>query len=535
MGVVVEQRGEELWITFPYHPELVGRIKAMVPGRKWDPVNKAWVAPASSSAAVLAAFPGASYVGAVKREAVRQRVFMAGQNVKDAPQPEGIELELRPYQCSGVYVLSQMKKAILADDMGLGKTVQGIAWALGKRMPDRGTLVVCPSSVKLNWKRELERARPGDSVTVIDGPVVNTGGLFGTPDWIIVNYERLWRKGPAAALKECKFSAVIFDEAHRVKNLKSNQSKAALALAKRIPACLAMTGTPVENRPQEAFALMVLAGLYTRRDEWHFMNRYCVQDDGWGRNYNGAFHLDELHGLLSSVMVRRKKEDVLSELPPKIYSYHLVEKLENSADYSKAERTYIAKLNSPKPLNDFSELMTLKRVCALGKVAAMAERLKECNEEGHKAIVYSSFLGPIAELMNLFPNSAVSLTGSDSTKVRQEKIDEFTSNRFCRFVFTTLSEGINLQSASRVYFLDLPWTPAKKEQVEARAHRMGQTRGVEVINVLASNSIDERLARILMDKEHVIAAVVDGQTDNVVQQSVMRKLRDSYRATARGE
>ncbi|GMR23603.1 MAG: hypothetical protein BMS9Abin37_2046 [Acidobacteriota bacterium] len=541
MSITIDVQDDKVWIRFPFDRDLIDLVKAAVPGRRYDPEQKAWWAPVESLSAIYVALPDANYLNGCKDTAERKTadiIQRAGMSLKEgATQPEGIELELFEFQKAGVYLLNKLSHALLADEMGLGKTIQGIAWAHARKKKNKGCLVVCPASVKLNWEREIRRCRPTDRILVIDSAEYhNLGGLFGTPDWVIVNYDRIWREGCKRALRKCYFHSVIMDEAHYVKNLQTNRSKLALEFAGVADGVLAMTGTPIMNRPQELFATLVMLRKFRKKDQWWYLKRFCgATKTNYGWDFSGASRLAELHSHLKTLMVRRKKSEVLKDLPPKIYSYHMVEKLENMKEYSAAEKKLIVALQAGKisATRSNESLMELKRLCAMGKVKAAIDRLDACKDEGRKALIFCSYLEPLRQLHRHYSGSSVMIQGSNTTQQRQGAVDSFQNNRFVLFAFCSTmaaSQGINMTAAGTVFFIDLPWTPAAKMQAEDRAHRIGQTRGLEVVNVLAQNSIDERLVRILQSKAFIINQAVDGG-DAAPQEEkhVMRELRDSYR------
>ena len=228
---------------------------------------------------------------------------------------------LFPHQVEGVAFLLGRRRAILADDMGLGKTRQAIV-SLRHLAPNGPYLVVCPASVKRNWAREIAQVIPDASIVVIDGsaPV----DLDAT--WVILNYDILGRHRDA--LEQRDWTALVFDEAHYLKNHTSARSKLARGLTERASAAAAqplivqlLTGTPLTSRPRDLFVLLQLVGHPLGRSFLAFAKRYCAAEKGeFGWKTGGASNIDELTVQLHGVMLRRSKDDVLA-LPPKLRTW----------------------------------------------------------------------------------------------------------------------------------------------------------------------------------------------------------------------
>jgi SWI/SNF-related matrix-associated actin-dependent regulator 1 of chromatin subfamily A len=452
-----------------------------------------------------------------------------------APQPAWVNIQLFPFQREGVEWLRDRPRALLADEMGLGKTLQAIAWASmpGKaRLP---ALVVVPASLKLNWEREINRARPTDTVRVLDGGEAWPSPL---PDWVVLNYDILlsFRN----AIKDTPFKSIILDEAHYIKNLAAKRTQATLELAEAIPNRLLVTGTPMLNRPVEVFSLLLFLGEAQRERYRAFLDRYTEREMVRGRVvFTGAKNLAELHLRLSSVMLRRAKKDVLRQLPPKIQTPLFVG-LSNAREYAEAERAFLRWLRQKRGdqaalraarAEAIVRLNHLRQLAAQGKVAVMNDWLKPCEVSGHKHIVFSSFKEPLNDLANAKAARAVLYTGETSGPARQALVDLFQKDAGKCFFLGTVGAagvGITLTAADRVVFLDLPWNPGVKVQAEDRAHRIGQRNVVEVVNVLAKHTVDERMAKLMAEKAEVIAQAVEGKTPTEASHTAEAALLEEY-------
>jgi len=456
------------------------------------------------------------------------------------PAP-GTKYRLFPFQAAGYEWLKGRSFALLADDMGLGKTPQAIYWGADFRP----NLVIVPAALTFNWVREIsEMWRPNDTVILLDGKTELPRKL---PDWTVMSYGMVPRY--LQKIKRAGFKALIIDEAHLVKNLDTARTKSVLELVapeesaqgdRIIPNRLAITGTPVLNRPIELFALLVFLGVKKRDDLKEFLTTYTVHKVYKGRMiFTGAKNLSQLHSYLQSFMLRRLKKDVLKELPPKTNTPMFVA-ITNAAEYREAENHFLewlreksgdeAAMNASKA-EIITRMNSLRQLAAIGKVAAVCDWLKPCTDGQGKVIVFSSFLTPLEQIKHCQPSSVV-YTGADSSKERQIMVDKFQEQSdVCYFLGTVgaAGVGITLTAASRVAFLDLPWTPGGKAQAEDRAHRIGQTMPVEIVNILARGTIDERMLQLLNEKEYIIAQAIDGKTkDEAISGSVSNNLIQSF-------
>jgi len=470
-------------------------------------------------------------------------------SVMPPPMPKGkTKYELFPFQQEGVEWLKGRSFALLADEMGLGKTPQAIHWGAD----NRPVLVVVPSALTLNWQREITAMwRPQDKAVLLDG---KTDLPHKLPDWCIMSYGMLNHYLPQ--LRRAGFKAIIIDEAHLVKNLDTQRTKNILALVvpdepkasdKPIPNRLAVTGTPVVNRPIELFSLLVFLGVKKRVDFREFLERYTQHKYVKGRLvFTGARNLYELHQNLKPIMLRRMKKDVLKQLPPKINTPMFVA-ITNAAEYVQAERNFLTWLAEQKGTEAaiqaskaeiIVKMNALRMLAANGKVGPVCDWLKPCRDGQGKVLVFCSFIEPLNGLKRCKPE-AVLYTGALSSPERQTMVDHFQhSTGVCYFLGTVgaAGVGITLTAANRVTFLDLPWTPGAKIQAEDRAHRIGQTQTVEVVNVLAKNTIDERMLELLKEKEFIIAQAIDGKTrDEAATTSVANALIESFLRVPMGE
>ena len=452
-----------------------------------------------------------------------------------ASLPTGL---LYPHQADGVAFLISKKRAILGDDMGLGKTRQAVV-ALQAAVPEGVILVVCPASLKLNWKREILMVDPAARIEVLGydkAPSIN-------PRWVIVNYDLLSKQ--AERLHDIPWAGVILDEAHFIKNASArtthclkllgvqDQAKAPLVGPNYV---FLLTGTPMTSRPRDLFNLLRCVGHPAARSFLSFAKRYCEayrNDFGWVTT--GASNLDELNLLMKEIMLRRKKDEVL-DLPPKIRSWVPV-------DISAAPAALLAVENflawyqgtNPAAPNDTQFLARLTKVrVALHKAKhkAVAERIRDVVASGDKVVVFTAFNDGVARHAKTLGEAAVTITGSQSAEQRMEAVDRFQKDPIVRVAVCNIiagGVGITLTAGTHVIFQDLDWVPANHAQAEDRCYRMGQTRKVTVEYFHAEGSLDSYIARLLETKIRLINAV---EADDVPDASLLAELANNLRSLA---
>lgn len=447
---------------------------------------------------------------------------------------------LFPHQVEGVAFLLGRRRAILADDMGLGKTRQSILAA--RRVAPRGPwLVVCPASVKLNWAREIRTVDPAARVEIIQGgqPL-----RAGDSVWTVINYDLLSRY--VDDLARIRWQALIFDEAHYLKNHTSARSRMARRLVEAAPADAAvhaLTGTPLTNRPRDLFPLLHLVDHPLGRSFLSFAKRYCdARHNGYGWVTDGASNLEELAVQLHGVMLRRSKNEVLA-LPPKLRQWLPVDVnpgigaremtrvvgllLENLRGQSSAAR------QQKDRLRVIADLTRARHQLAVAKTPSTLDLVQGAVEQGEKVLVFSCFDKPLQTIAAKLADQAVLLTGATPPGERQKLVDRFQQEEGVRvFVANILAGGVglNLTAARQVVFNDLDWVPANHWQAEDRAYRIGQTATVNVTYVTAPATLDDFVAQVLRTKMALVEAVVEGKALEAATRDVLSELE---RALAR--
>lgn len=412
-----------------------------------------------------------------------------------APQPSDMAVELYPFQKAGVAFLEDLKTAILGDEMGLGKTVQSIGWARNK-FP---VLVICPSSVKENWSREILKFLPKSMVGVVDGQVITyyannhkpliqkANDLMSCPEWLVINYDMIgeW----LAWLVDQSFNSVIVDEAHYIKNSKANRTINCLLLSECIENRLCVTGTPLLNRPIELFTLLQFIGKVKKKDLYWWRKRYCELEEKEvdvsvnegklkSKKISSPRNYRELRAEILPYYIRRLKSEVLIDLPEKTFQNYFVE-LSNRNEYDDAEEDivkYIAltdgleKADAARRAKFLAKLNKLRQLSVDGKLNSVKKLILDFKEqsEDKKIVIFSNFVNVLKKLKRDLGKEAVIYTGDDA---EQSSIDSFQSNPNIRFFLTTIKKGgvgITLTKSDTVVFIDLPWTPGEKSQAEDR-------------------------------------------------------------------
>jgi intein/homing endonuclease len=420
----------------------------------------------------------------------------------------------------------------VAENVLCHNTAQALAF-LQARKDLRPAVVVCPASLKLNWLRECEKFLedcPENSAVILSGrnPEKVQAGI------LIINYDIL-----DAWVEYLKPRAVIGDEAHYIKNSKAARSKAFKKICKKAEAILLLTGTPVLNRPIELFNILNILAPHEFNNYIAFGKRYCAGHQrevvvrGGGRrliwDFSGRSHLDELNlRLKSTVMIRRLKKDVLTDLPPKRIAVIPVE-ITNAESYLKAEEDFIEwlmekvrdgvydgkRLSAALKAEAMVKIEYLKQIAALGKLKPAVEWIQDFLESGEKLVVFAHHREIINRLAKEFPGCAV--VAGDS-KDRMAQVDRFQNDPKCRLFIGSIQAagvGLSLTAASNVAFLEYPWRPADFDQAIDRSHRLGQRSSVTAWCLVASadgvKTIDERILSVLSVKRGTADAVLDGK------------------------
>lgn len=514
----------KLILEFQFDYQTIALIKSKIQGRQWDSNSKNWTAPNTLANLEELSKMNFSFTAELAEKVYTHNKLRKERRFKRYADLPPLKRNLFDFQKRGVLFLEKRNgRALIGDEMGLGKTIQAIAWSY-LHPEAKPFLIICPASLKYNWKREIENTIPYKvKVDILKGKKLYP--LQKNSDYIIINYDILssW----VDKLKKIKLQAIITDEAHFYKNDKAARTKAVKKLAKGVKYFIALSGTPIVSRPIEFYNVLKLISPTLFPNRWHYAMRYCAaKNNGYGWDFSGASKTEELHRMISGViMIRRKKQNVLKELPDKLWSYVPFE-LDNYNAYSKAKNDFINWLKEMKGnkaaeraegAQTLVQLSYLKKLAIEGKLQQAVSWIKEFFEStDEKLVVFAIHKKVIDELLKTFSGMAVKVDGSLSSIQKQEAVQKFQNDSKVRLFIGNIQAagvGITLTAASHIAFLELPWTPGEVVQAEDRCHRIGQKNTVNVYYLLADNTIDMDLAKLIDSKRKVVGAVLDGKKD----------------------
>lgn len=467
-----------------------------------------------------------------------------------------LNVHLYPYQKAGAMFAARAGRCLIADDMGLGKTIQAIAAAeiLARHADVRRVLVICPTSLKHQWKREIEKFT-NRSAVVVEGPAstrrkLHEAGGFYT----IVNYDVV--HGDTDAIQSQKYDLILLDEAQRIKNWKTRIAQAVKKLDSNY--AFVLTGTPLENRLEELHSIVEFVDRQRLGPMFRFLHTHQHLDDT-GRVV-GYRKLDEITKTLEPILVRRTKESVLKELPERLEKQFFVPMTEQQQAIHDENHEIVAKIVQKwRRYGYLSEMDQRRLTCALQnmrmscnstylvdkttdyghKADELATLLEEIQEEHDaKVVVFSQWLRThelITRRLAKRKLGHVLFHGGVPGPKRKDLVSRFREDPDCRLFLSTDAGGVglNLQHANAVVNMDLPWNPAVLEQRIGRVHRLGQHRPVRVVNFIAKNTIEEGMLGLLAFKKSMFAGVLDGgQTEVFLGGTRLKKFMDSVeRAT----
>ena len=474
------------------------------------------------------------------RESVRkQKEWFLDQVAHGNRSLSLLNTRLYPYQEQGALHLAFGGRTLLADDMGLGKTIQAIAaCALLQQLRDiHKVLVITPASLKHQWAREIRRFT-SLTATVVQGGLKQRRDIYTSDTFFtLVNYELVRRDFDE--LGRIRPDVIILDEAQRIKNWRTKTADVVKGLRSRY--AFVLTGTPLENRIDELYSVFQFLDPRILGPLWHFNDRFYDLEKRDDDSYKviGYKNLDELRHTIAPYVMRRTRDEVLRDLPPRVDNNYFVEMtLQQTQAYDGFKETVAQLISKSKrrPLTPKEHDLLLKALIKMRLICnalalhdkeikpadreKTAPKLRELHHildeqiasNGHKAIVFSQwelmldFAKPILERLDL---GHVKLAGSVPTAKRGEIVDRFLNESACRVFLSTDAGGVglNLQAADLVINLDLPWNPAVLEQRIGRAHRHGQLNPVHVVNLIAQGTIEERMLDTLAAKRNVFGSV----------------------------
>ncbi len=431
-----------------------------------------------------------------------------------------VQASLRDYQEKGVRWLQMLHHygfgGILADDMGLGKTLQTIAFLTSQVTEDSRVLILAPSGLIYNWADEFRKFAPQLDLAVIHGLKANREAILSENHQIYVTSYATFRQD-SELYQEMAFDFLFLDEAQVMKNA---QTKIAQSLRQFVvPAVFALSGTPIENHLGELWSIfqIVLPGLLPSKKE--FMK----------------LPADRVAQFIKPFVMRRKKEEVLTELPD------LIEVVYKNELEDQQKAIYLAQLQQMRDrlaqvtdqefqrsrVEILSGLMRLRQICdtpalfmddyqgASGKLDSLRDLLLQVADGGHRVLIFSQFKGMLEKIEKELPDlglTSFKITGSTPAQDRQEMTKAFNQGERDAFLISLKAGGVglNLTGADTVILVDLWWNPAVEAQAIGRAHRMGQEQMVEVYRLITKGTIEEKIQELQEQKKHLVSQVLDG-------------------------
>lgn len=489
---------------------------------------------------------------------IRESVYAEAARNLDIP---GVVKPLFPYQRAGVLEMSQRRgRALLADGMGLGKSIQALAFWRFNRMGK--TLIICPKTLILNWKKEILEGLAGidaeDIVPILDAKQ----NVVWDKMFYIINYDVMdkWVK----QFNEAQFDLLILDEAHYIKNSHARRTKQVFAVAEPIPHVLALTGTPILNRAIEIWNLLHLLDPVTYGQKGGFVKRFtqianpaidtegetsvAEADDASFRSFRDPEELGRI--LRETVMIRRTKQEVLKELPPKVREMIILPCDQASMEpYRQSEEEFVKYLIEQRmTIGQFlrsvvdghnirgtqllASLTKVRQQAVMAKLGAAIEWIENFLESGEKLIVFAHHREPIHRLQEQFGSVAVSFTGEDKLEDRDAAVKAFQSSPDVKLIIISIKAGgtgITLTAASNVAFLETDWSPGNNEQAEDRAHRIGQeAESVNIYYLVAEGTIDVPIYNLVREKAEMLDRV--HQLDKAQSGETITSIRDRLNA-----
>ena len=470
------------------------------------------------------------------REAARRHKI--ANDMSDDELDRLLNTKLFPYQKEGVKFAFAKGRALIADEMGLGKTVQAIGAAelLRRHSLAESVLVVCPTSLKYQWKSEIERFTGAD-VLILEGEATKRALMYGAPaTYKIVSYHSM--ANDVHYLGRISADMVIMDEVQRLKNWNTIIAAAARRIHSRY--AVALSGTPLENKLEEFYSVMELVDQYCLGPYYEFRSN-CIITDGTSKVL-GYKNLNSVGMQASQRLIRRRKADVALQLPERQDMTVLVAMTPQQMDIHDSNKEAVARLiqkwhrlhflsesdrrrllmclNIMRMVSDSTYVLdqTTRHDVKIGEAMNIIDEMLQSGDS--KAVVFSQWERMARLLAQDLDKRGIEyefLHGGVPSNKRGKMTERFKNDPECRVFISTDagSTGLNLQSASLIINLDLPWNPAVLEQRIGRIYRYGQKSGVQVINLVSKGTIEERMIDKLRFKQNMFSGVLDGGEDTI--------------------
>ena len=488
----------------------------------------------------------------IQQQLYRQRIQGLVAEIRTDPKKHVLrttllKAELLPYQMDGIAFAAGAGRAILADDMGLGKTIQGVGVAelLAREAGISRVLVICPTSLKSQWKNEIQKFSNRNSQLVMGRAEDRAAQYKNDAFFTICNYEQVLRD--ILPIESAHWDLIILDEGQRIKNWEAQTTRVVKSLKSQF--ALVLSGTPLENRLDELYSVVQFVDGRHLGPGFRFFNRFRITDDkGYVLGYK---NLNELRMQLKPILLRRTRDMVMKDLPPRNTQIIHIPPTEEQRAVHLANARIIASITRKAFISEM-DLLKLRQAMMMCRMVADSTFLVDKQGPGystklqtldelfeqlfvdgdHKAVIFSEWtrmLDLIEPLLKKRKVPFVRLEGKVPQSKRQQIVNEFQNNSKCKVFLSTNagSTGLNLQAADTIVNVDLPWNPAVLEQRIARAHRMGQKRPVNVFILVTEDTLEEQLLTTIGQKKELAMAALDYDSDisEVDLQSGMDQLK----------
>lgn len=556
-----------LYLTFRYNPDIVNIIRDL-PIRYWHPELKEWEIPFKYFSKLKDIFKNYQ-LNVLNYAEIKKLEVLNNQATNYIPNDYKFKIDAFKHQIEGINFGLKYDKFVLGDEQGLGKTMQAINIACIKKEQKhhKHCLIICGvNGLKWNWQSEIEkhscehgyilgtrydkkgRAKIGSmndrlfdlyDLLDYDKDSFPINQELNNSYFIITNIETLRNEEIIEKLKElCDkkiINMLVLDEGHKCKDPTSIQGKHLLKL--KADSMISMTGTPLMNYPLDLYIHLKWLG-YESHGFYQFKQHYCIYGGYGGYQIIGYKNLDQLKEQFDEIMLRRLKKDVL-DLPEKI---HTTDYVELSPKQKKIYKEIYSEISDNIDLvsaavNPLTEMIRLRQATGFtgilsstiqesAKFERLLEILDELAKNNKKAIVFSNWtaiINPLYEILAQY-NPAI-ITGEVKNRVEQEK--KFMEDDTCRVIIGTIGAmgtGLTLTAANTVIFLDEPWNKAIKDQAEDRAHRIGTTENVNIITLIAKDTIDERINELVEKKGAMADMLIDGKLTAQTKQQLVEFL-----------
>lgn len=542
-------KNNHIHLSFPYDNLLVQLVRQFE-NRKWDNTNKIWIFPLTEkNLQYLKEKWSTTYydnetklvIEKFENQLSQKDIVSLIDETEKNIEILGIKGNLFLFQREGVAFLNKVNgRGLIASEMGTGKTLQTIAW-LQLHYNKRPVLVICPATLKLVWQNEFKKW------TNIKTQVIDMKTSFALQNYqvFIINYDIVAKR--FQEIIDLKFQVLILDECHYLKNRKTQRTKVILAISKKIKHIIALTGTPILNRPVEIFNILNLLDPITYGNYWYFAKKYCnAKQTKWGWDVSGASNIDELaEKLKKTIMIRHLKQDVLKDLPEKQRNIIPIEidmneykKVEDDllnwlVEFKEYDLEQVRKISQVEQL---AKIEYCKQVAVKGKLEQFITWTKDFLETGNKLVIFAYHREYIEKLMlKLKEYNPLQVIGGQDLQDRQNSIDKFQNDIDYKIIICSIKAGgvgITLTAASHVIFLELGWTPAEHDQAESRCHRIGTKNNVNVYYLLAKNTIEEQIWNLINQKREIFQKLMQDKVniqENQQDMSILQELISNLR------